>query len=70
MREDVVEDVAAAHLIDEDDRIVFFDVLLPVTIPVAGGYTVSELQRAWHVEGKVFQALLRARQILAVDAHG
>lgn len=70
MREDVVEDIAATYLVDEDNCIVFFDVLLPVTIPVAGGYTVSELQRVWHVEGKVFQALLRARQILTVDAHG
>lgn len=43
VREDVVKDIAAAHLIDEDDRIVVFDVFLPVTVPVAGCHTVREL---------------------------
>lgn len=70
MREDVVEDIAATHLIDENDCIILVDVLLPIAIPVARGYAVRELQRTRHMEGKIFQALLRARQFLAVDAHG
>lgn len=68
MRENVVKDIAAAYLIDEDDRIVVFDVFLPVTVPMAGRHTVRELQRTRHMEGKVLQPLLRARQILTVDA--
>lgn len=43
VREDVVKDIAAAHLIDEDDRIVVFDVFLPVTVPMTGCHTVREL---------------------------
>ena len=68
MRKDIVEDIATAHLIDEDDRIVIFDVFLPVTVPMAGRHTVRELQRTRHMEGKILQSLLRTRQVLAVDA--